>query len=96
MLTLPLLMTLVTQPDEGSGCGHVRATSINEGVGWSHYVEITNVCDVPIECLVATDVDPWPEYFVVVPSRDTERVRTRFGSAFAVYTPIVSCTIDDG
>jgi hypothetical protein len=91
MLVLTLLFTFILTP--AASCHQVRAFSLHEGIGWSHYVEITNTCDAPVECLVATNVDPWPEYYVRVPASEVERVRTRFGSTFPRFEPIATCDL---
>jgi hypothetical protein len=61
------------------------------GVGWTHFVDVANGCGVPIDCDVATSVDPSPTIPVVVPVDDVVRVRTRYGSVTWEFLPIVSC-----
>lgn len=91
----PLAEQAAAAPREpqSSDCHVARPTPIYEGLGWSHYVEITNLCDIPVQCIVATNVDPLPEYDVVVGPRESERIRTRYGSASPIYSPVVSCTL---
>jgi hypothetical protein len=94
-MLLPLLFStlLPPEPDASSDCHEVRATAVYEGVGWSHYVQIANLCDVPIACTVATDIDPEPRYDVFIDANDLGVIRTRYGSPSPLYTPLVSCEL---
>jgi hypothetical protein len=76
---------------EADDCYEVRALAMYEGVGWTHYVEIVNTCDVGLACSVATDIDPEPRYDVVVEAQQTGIVRIRWGSPAPYVSPIVSC-----
>lgn len=86
-----MLATTLFAPEPALDCVRARAVPIYEGLGWSHYVEVSNLCDVRVDCLVGSDVDPEPRYRVVLDTGDSELVRTRYGSPTSIYTPIVSC-----
>lgn len=73
-------------------CFRAWATPIYQGVGWSHFVDVANDCEVEIACEVATTVDPAPTYPVRIPAGEIVRVRTRYGSFTSQYEPIVECT----
>lgn len=78
-------------PLDPEDCVEARAAPYYQGFGWTHYVEVLNLCDAPLQCLVATSVDPEPTYELVVPAYETETIRTRYGSNTWVYSPIVTC-----
>jgi hypothetical protein len=87
-----LLSTLSTpSPETIEACHEARGTAIYEGLGWTHYVEIFNACDVALLCSVATDIDPEPRYDVIVDPNQTGVVRIRWGSPAPYFSPSVSC-----
>jgi hypothetical protein len=83
--------TMVAAVEAEPPCFRASAVPQYIGVGWTHFVDVANDCEVPIECEVSTTVDPSPTIPVVVQVADTVRVRTRYGSNTWVFRPVVRC-----
>jgi hypothetical protein len=79
-------------PPQEVACFTARAVPIYEGLGWTHFVDVANGCATAIMCEVATDVDPFPSHSVMIPTRETRRVRTRVLSSTNRFLPLVRCT----
>lgn len=61
---------------------------------YNHFVRVTNGCERPARCTVATDVNPQPQTIEVAPGRTVE-VLTFRGSPARAFTPRVSCELAD-
>jgi hypothetical protein len=63
-----------------------------QAYGYNHIVHLRDVCDVPADCVVTTDVNPEPTKVSVAAKSETE-VNTFLGSPARVFTPKVVCTL---
>ena len=61
-----------------------------QAYGYNHIVHLRNVCDVPLDCVVTTDVNPEPTKVSVLAKSETE-VNTFLGSPARVFVPKVVC-----
>lgn len=77
--------------DVMESCVVVRANPLYQGLGWSHFVELANVCDVDFVCRVSTTVDPTPVHEVELSPGEMQLIRTRQGSPSPLFEPIVTC-----
>ncbi len=78
--------------DAMESCIVVRGNPLYQGLGWSHFVELVNVCDVDFLCRVSTTIDPTPVHEVELAPGQTQLVRTRQGAPSPIFEPIVSCS----
>jgi hypothetical protein len=63
-----------------------------QAYGYNHIVHVRDVCDVPADCVITTDVNPEPTKVSVAAKSETE-VNTFLGSPARVFTPKVACTL---
>lgn len=76
---------------QGPDCAQVRAEAPYQAYGYTHIVAVDNRCEAPIQCRVATNVDPeWKE--LEVPPGETGRVVTRRGSPASAFEARARCT----
>lgn len=87
-LLVAIAAAVAAPPDD---CVVAVATPIYQGVGWSHFVDVADECDLAVTCEVGTTVDPEPTYTVHLAPGETIRVRTRYGSPTWVFDPLVTC-----
>lgn len=73
-------------------CIHVRAEVRATGVGYDHWVFISNDCDTPAACDVTTDVSP-ATLTVTVQAGETTELLTFRGSPARRFTPYVTCQL---
>lgn len=91
-LLVAIAAALAAPPDD---CVVAVATPIYQGVGWTHFVDVADECDLAVICEVGTTVDPEPTYTVHLAPGETIRVRTRYGSPTWVFDPLVTCEARD-
>ncbi len=88
------LLASVAFADDDTADKCIRATpeARYRGLGYNHIVHVANVCKVPAECDVSTDVNPQPTH-VTVAGRDKVEVTTFLGSPARVFVPKVVCVM---
>jgi hypothetical protein len=59
---------------------------------YNHFVRVTNGCDRPARCQVATDVSPERHAVEVAPGQSVEVITFR-GSPASAFTPRVTCEL---
>ncbi len=73
-------------------CVDVRGEARYSGYGYDHLVEVANRCDKPVNCTVATDVNPQPQSISVKPGEKSS-VQTFRGSPARAFKPDVACKL---
>lgn len=73
-------------------CVEVEAIARWGASAYNHYVRVTNGCERPARCRVATDVNPEPQTVDVAPGRTVEVITFR-GSPASAFSPRVSCVL---
>jgi hypothetical protein len=63
-----------------------------QAYGYNHIVHLRDVCEMPADCVVTTDVNPEPTKVSVAAKSETE-VNTFLGSPARVFTPKVVCVL---
>lgn len=71
-------------------CVDYRAEARHSGVGYDHWVHISNQCDHAVRCVVSTNVNP-DQLALRVASKATETVLTWRGSPASEFTVTMSC-----
>jgi hypothetical protein len=89
---LPFFTAAPTNVRQGSPmeCVEVGGVSIWGGVGWNHFVYLTNHCGETVDCSVTTNVNPEPRE-AIVPQEVTALVVTAWNSPVSVFVPSVTC-----
>lgn len=93
-----LLALLLLAPASSLAQGSLPPCIQVEGVArwgadaYNHFVRVTNGCDRPARCQVATDVSPEPQA-VDVPPGGTVEVITFRGAPGSGFTPRVTCEL---
>jgi len=93
-----LLGLLLVAPASSLAQGSLPPCIQVEGVArwgadaYNHVVRVTNGCDRPARCQVATDVSPAPQAIEVAPGRTVELITFR-GAPGSGFTPRVTCEI---
>ena len=72
-------------------CVTVTSQAIYRGVGYDHVVRVANGCEVPVDCLVWTDVNP-EKAALRVAAHDVAEVITWHGSPWYAFTASARCT----
>lgn len=83
----------VVRADEGRPeCVGVEAIVRYGAGGYDHWVRVSNGCEQPVACRVASDVNPEPQSIELRPRSHTE-VLTFRGSPARTFTPRVACEL---
>jgi hypothetical protein len=90
-LVLAAPMVAVAQGGALPACIEVHGSARWGASAYNHYVRISNGCDHPARCSVATDVNPEAQT-VEVPAGESVEVLTFLGSPAREFTPRVSCS----
>jgi hypothetical protein len=87
--------TALAEPLDQSApeCVTVEARPFLGAYGTNHAVAVTNHCERPVRCDVATDVDPEPRQTLTVRPGDTAVASTRLESPARVFTPLYHCDL---
>ncbi len=80
-------------PPPVPSCVSVSGQAQYKGLAYHHTVYVRNGCDQTVTCYVSTDVDPSPEYKLVVKPSQEESVVTRTNSPAREFKARARCTM---
>lgn len=96
VLTFVIAVAAVGLADEGPppapSCVNVSGQAKYRGLAFQHAVQVRNNCKETVTCYVSTDVDPTPEYKLVVEPGKEDSVVTRTNSPSRQFKPRARCT----
>ncbi len=79
-------------PPPAPTCVNVSGQARYRGLAYQHSVQVLNNCKQTVVCYVSTDVDPSPEYKLVVEAGKEDSVVTRTNSPSREFKPRARCT----